>query len=332
MTPSGEPTTTGGRTMRAALLDRFGDASALRIGTAPAPTPVLSEVLVRVMAAGVNPLDTSTRAGDGAAAGIGGFPAVLGSDFSGVVVTAPYESFELQPGDEVYGVSSAPRGSGSFAELVAVPPHHLALKPKVLTHAEAAAVPLAALTAWGAVVELAHAHAGQRILVHAGAGGVGHFAVQLAAYFGATVIATTSAVNEAWVRSLGADEVVDYHERRFEEAMRPVDAVIDLVGDRHDHVGPRSLAVLRPGGLLVTLPSTGWPTLAGDAAAAGVRATKYRMVPDNATLAVITRLLTSGDLKVAVQEEFPFDRIADAQRLLESGHVRGKIVVRISDY
>jgi NADPH:quinone reductase-like Zn-dependent oxidoreductase len=332
MTSSGAANGNGDGTMRAALLDRFGDASELRIGRAPAPTPVLSEVLVRVMAAGLNPLDTSTRAGDGAAAGIGGFPAVLGSDFSGVVVASPYESFELQPGDEVYGVSSTPRGSGSFAELVAVPPHHLAAKPKVLTHSEAAAVPLAALTAWGVVVELAHAHAGQRILVHAGAGGVGHFAVQLAAYFGATVVATTSAQNAAWVRSLGADEVVDYHERRFEEAIKPVDTVIDLVGDRHDHVGPRSLAVLRPGGLLVTLPSTGWPTLAADAAAAGVRATKFRMVPDHATLVVIARLLTAGDLKVAVQEEFPFDRIADAQRLLESGHVRGKIVVRVSDY
>ena len=134
------------------------------------------------------------------------------------------------------------------------------------------------------------------------------------------------------MRSLGASEVVDYHERPFEEALRPVDVVIDLVGDRHDHVGPRSLAVLRPGGLLVTLPSTGWPSLAADAAAAGVRATKYRMVPDSATLTVLTRLVTSGDLKVSVQEVFPFERIADAQRLLESGHVRGKVVVQVSDY
>ncbi len=334
MTSSGSATTTGseGRTMRAALLDGFGDASLLRIGRTPAPTPVLSEVLVRVLAAGVNPLDTSTRAGNGAAAGIGAFPAVLGSDFSGVVVASPYESFGLQPGDEVYGVSTAPRGSGSFAELVAVPPHHLATKPKVLTHAEAAAVPLAALTAWGAVVELARAHAGQRMLVHAGAGGVGHFAVQIAAYFGAHVITTSSATNADWLRSLGAAEVVDYHEVRFEDSVAPVDAVIDLVGEGVDHTGPRSFAVLRRGGLLVTVPSTGWPTVAEDAAAAGVRATSYRMVPDAATLAVITRLLTSGDLTVSVQEVFPFERIADAQRLVESGHVRGKVVVQVSAY
>jgi NADPH:quinone reductase-like Zn-dependent oxidoreductase len=319
-------------TMRAVVLDRFGGADELRIADVPMPTPIDDELLVRVVAAGLNPIDVKTRAGAGAAAGVAGFPAVLGHDFSGVVVRSPYEAFRLQPGDDVFGVSASPRSTGSFAEYVTVPAQQVALKPKVLSHAEAAAVPLAALTAWGAVVELAKAHEGQRILVHAGAGGVGHLAVQLAAYFGAHVIATGSGGNTAWLRELGASETVDHTTTRFEDAVAEVDAVIDLVGDLHDHTGPRSLRVLRPGGLLVNVPSGSWPSLMADAARAGVRATTYRMVPDGATLAVIGRLVTSGDVHVSVQEVFPLDRIADAHRLLETGHVRGKVVVQIADY
>ncbi|MCU1474008.1 NADP-dependent oxidoreductase [Amnibacterium sp.] len=319
-------------TMRAVLLDRFGDAGGLRLGDVTRPVPVVGELLVRVVAAGMNPVDITTRSGAGEAAGVSSFPAVLGHDFSGVVVSAPYEAFRLQPGDEVYGVSAAPRATGSFAEYVTVPAQQVAPKPKVLSHAEAAAVPLAAITAWGAVVELAKAHEGQRILIHAGAGGVGHFAVQFAAYFGAHVIATASGRNTGWLRELGANETVDHTTTRFEDVVAEVDTVIDLVGDRQDHTGPRSLDVLRPGGLLVNVPSGSWPTLLDDASRAGVRATTYRMVPDAATLAVIGRLINSGDVRVAVQEVFPLDRIADAQRLVEAGHVRGKVVVQISDY
>lgn len=319
-------------TMRAAVLERFGDAGGLHLADVTRPVPVVGEVLVRVVAAGLNPIDVKTRAGAGAAAGVSGFPAVLGHDFSGVVVQAPYEAFRLQPGDEVYGISAAPRGAGSFAEYVTVPAQQVAAKPKVLSHAEAAAVPLAAITAWGAVVELAKAHEAQRILIHAGAGGVGHLAVQFAAYFGAHVIATASGRNTGWLRELGASETVDHTTTRFEDVVAEVDTVIDLVGDFQDHTGPRSLDVLRPGGLLVNVPSGSWPSLMDDAARAGVRATTYRMVPDAATLAVIGRLINSGDVRVAVQEVFPLDRIADAQRLVEDGHVRGKVVVQISDY
>ncbi|RIX26657.1 NADP-dependent oxidoreductase [Amnibacterium setariae] len=318
--------------MRAVVLDHFGDTGGLRIAEVPRPVPVVGELLVRVIAAGLNPIDVKTRAGSGEAAGVAGFPAVLGHDFSGVVVSSPYEAFRLQPGDEVYGLSGAPRSTGSFAEYLSVPAQHVAEKPKVLSHADAAALPLAALAAWGAVVELAKAHEGQRLLVHAGAGGVGHLAVQLGAYFGAHVVATASGPNTGWLRELGAAEVVDHTTERFEDLVAPVDAVIDLVGDRADHTGPRSLGVLRPGGLLVNVPSGSWPTLLADAEAAGVRATTYRTVPDAATLSVISRLVDSGDLRVAVQEVFPLDRIAEAQRLVEGGHVRGKVVVRICDY
>lgn len=321
----------GPRTMRAAVLEDFGDASCLRIREVPRPVPVLGEVLVRVVAAGVSRLDVETRAGAGAAAGVAGWPAVLGHDFSGVVESAPYAAFRLRPGDEVFGVSGAPRSSGSFAEYVAVPAHQLAIKPKSLSHAEAATVPLAASTAWGAVVELARAHEGQRILVHGAAGGVGHLAVQLAAYFGAHVVATSSGRDLGWLREMGASETIDTGAIGSAGATAEVDAVVDLVGEREDGLGLRPLDLLRPGGLLISVPLGGRMSLQGDADRAGVRATGFDVVPDSATLAVVGRLISSGDLRVAVHEVYPFDRLADAQRAVESGHLRGRIAVRIAD-
>ena len=160
-------------TMRAILIDEAGDADVLHCGEAEMPTSVNSEFLVRVVAAGVNPIDAKTRAGRGVSASISSFPCILGNDFSGVVVTSPYEGHAFKPGDEVYGVAQVPRQGGTYAEYVAVPAMSLTRKPKSLSHVEAAGVPLAALTAWGMVVELAKAHEGQRILIHAGAGGVG---------------------------------------------------------------------------------------------------------------------------------------------------------------
>jgi NADPH:quinone reductase-like Zn-dependent oxidoreductase len=226
-------------------------------------------------------------------------------------------------------MTAFPRTTGSYAEYVSVPALNLARKPSVLSHAGAAAVPLAALTAWGAVVELGKAHEGQRVLIHAGAGGVGHFAVQFAAYFGAEVTVTASKRNASWLTSLGATRVIDYSEERFEEVVDEVDVVLDGIGG---DTGRRSLQVLRPGGHLVSLPSGSWPTMIEDAAAAGIRATGFWVVPDGRTLSVIGRLLTSGDVKVTADEVFPLDRAADAHRLLETGHVRGKIVLQVSDY
>lgn len=318
--------------MRAAVLDRFGDASGLRIDRVPLPVPVLGEVLVKVHAAGVNPIDVKTRAGRGAAAGLAGMPAILGHDFSGVVVQTPYEAFRLRPGDEVFGISSAPRAPGSFAEYVAVPAQQVALRPPVISHAEAAAVPLAALTAWEVIVELVKAHEGQRVLILGASGGVGHLAVQIAAYFSAHVIAVSSGRSLGWLRELGAAETIDRTVAPFEHVVDQVDAVVDLRGDDADHSGPRALTVLRPGGLLVNVPSASWPTLQHDALRAGVRATTFRMVPEATTLAVIARLITSGDLRVTVQQVLPFDQIAEAHRLVEAGDVRGKIAVQVADY
>ena len=319
-------------TMRAILMSEAGDADVLHCGTAELPITVNSEFLVRVVAAGVNPIDVKTRAGRGVTPAITSFPTILGNDFSGVVVSSPYEGHPIKVGDEVYGMTGFPRFGGSYADFVSVSSLSLARKPKALSHVEAAGVPLAALTAWGMVVEVAKAHEGQRILIHAGAGGVGHFAVQFARFFGAYVIATGSTRNIGWLKELGANETVDHTSERFDEVIDTVDVVIDLVGNVHDDTGSRSIPVVRHGGLIVNAPTGSWPTFMEEAAAAGLRATTYKVAPDGVNLAVISRLLESGDVRVFVDQVFDMDKAADAHRSLETGHTRGKIVLKVSDY
>ena len=317
--------------MSAVLFDATGTADVLRVGTTPTPTPILSEVLVQVVAAGVNPIDAKTRAGAGVSGSIERFPSTLGYDFSGIVVKSPYEAHPFPVGTEVFGMTSFPRSGGSYAEYVVAPTLSLARKPTSLSHVEAAGVPLAALTAWGLIVETAHAHEGQRILIHAGAGGVGHFAVQLAAYFGAHVTATGSGGNLGWLRELGASVVIDHTTMRFDEVAGEVDVVIDLVGNTHDDTGTRSLRALRPGGLYVLVPTGSWPDYTEAAEAAGVRATSYKVIPDGGVLATIARLLESGAIQVYVDHVFPLADVVDAHRQLERGHTRGKIVLAVGE-
>jgi len=317
--------------MRAVVFDAAGAPDVLHEATVPVPAPVLSELLVRVVAAGVNPIDAKTRGGRGVSGAIDRFPSTLGFDFSGVVAAAPYESHPLPPGTEVFGMVSFPRSGGTYSEYAVVPSLSVARKPASLSHVEAAGVPLAALTAWGLVVETAHAHEGQRMLIHAGSGGVGHFAVQLAAYFGAHVTATGSAGNLPWLRELGASVVIDYATTRFEDVAGEVDVVIDLVGNVHDDTGTRSLEVLRPGGLYILVPTGGWPDYAEEAAAAGVRATSYKVVPDGGVLATLARLLDSGAIRVFVDRVYDLSEAAAAHRELEKGHTRGKIVLAVSE-
>jgi len=308
-----------------------GGPDVLTMAEVARPNKVNAELLVKIMAAGVNPIDAKTRAGGGASGEIASYPAILGRDFSGIVIESPFEACSIKPGDEIFGIVGVPRVGGTYAEYVTVPVLSVSRKPPRLSHTEAAGVPLAALTAWGMVVELAKAHEGQKILIHAGAGGVGHFAVQFAAYFGAHVIATGSQRNASWLRELGAAEVIDYTTTRFEEVLDNLDVVIDLIGNVQDDTGTRSLDVLRPGGLIINLPSGSWPTLLEDAEIAGVRATTYKVSDDGSTLAVIARLLESGDIHVHVDEVFPLAEAAAAHESLEGGHTRGKIVLAVSD-
>jgi NADPH:quinone reductase-like Zn-dependent oxidoreductase len=316
--------------MRALVIDRTGGPEELHLTDLPLPQPVGDELLIRVVAAGLNPIDAKTRAGAGPAAVIPGFPAVLGNDFSGIVVRSPYEDFPLQPGDAVYGMARAPRIAGTYAEYVAVSSLSVARKPAAVSHIEAAGIPLAALTAWG-MVTLAGARPDQRMLVHAGSGGVGHFAVQFARHLGAHVTATGSTASVEFLHRLGAHRVIDYSGTRFEDEERNIDSVIDLIGNVHDNTGTRSLRVLRPDGLLVNAPTGSWPTMREEAAAAGVRATTYKVAPDARVLETITALIDDGTVRVNVDQVFDLAEGAAAHRSLEGGHTRGKIVLRVSD-
>ena len=287
--------------------------------------------LCGVGGADVTPIAAKPLSGGAVSSWMPASPAVPGFDFSGIVVRAPFATHPLQPGTPVYGMAAFPRTPGSYAEYVVVPSLSVAKMPSGLSHVEAAGVPLAALTAWGLIVETAHAHEGQRILIHAGSGGVGHFAVQLASYFGAHVTATASGRNTAWLRELGASVVIDHTTTKFEDVIADVDVVIDLVGNTIDATGTRSLGVLRRGGLIVNVPTGSWPTFEEDAAAADVRASTYKVIPDGGALATIARLLASGSMQVYVDRVFDLADAAAAHREIEDGHTRGKIVLRVSD-
>lgn len=315
--------------MRALVTRGVGGTDQLEVtADAPLPVAVNSDLLVRVFASGINPIEAKTRAGQGLAPLIS-HPFVLGAEFAGVVVRAPFELAEFQPGDEVWGMLLSPHYQGAQAEYVSVPMMSVARKPTSLSWLEAGAVPLAALTAWWAVVEAARVHTGQRMLIHAGAGGVGHFAVQLAHYYGAEVITTASARNHEWLRELGASQVIDYTASRFEnEIIDPVDVVIDLIGNVRDDTGTRSLRVVRDGGTIINVPTGSWPTMHEEVAAEdrGLIASVLKLSPEGRILQTLAQLFDQGDLQVHVDEVFTLEDAAAAHERIEEGHTRGKLV------
>jgi NADPH:quinone reductase-like Zn-dependent oxidoreductase len=276
-------------------------------------------------------VDWKTRGGTGMAHVLGEPPFTLGWDVSGVVEEVGFGVTTLAPGDEVYGMPWFPRAANAYAQYVTAPARQWARKPATLDHVHAAAVPLAALTAWQTVVDTARVQAGRRVLITAAAGGVGHFAVQFARHLGAHVIATASAARHPWLKELGADETVDYTTTRFEDAAADVDVVIDLVGDEHDRTSTRSLKVLRPGGLLVAVPSGVSPELVRAAGAAGVRVSPFLVEPDGAALTTIAGLIDAGEVAVEVEETFPLERAAAAHTRGEAGRTRGKLVLTVTD-
>lgn len=316
--------------MHAVVMSGVGGPEVLTPIDVAIPVPAIGEALVKVSAAGVNPIDAKTRGGRGAAGLIREFPAVLGVDFCGTIVRPAFDAHPFQPGDAVYGMVSVPRLSGSYAEYLTVPVVAIGRAPRTATATESAALPCAALTAWGCIVTVGKVEKGQRVLIHAGAGGVGHFAVQLAKRAGAHVVATASERNADWLRELGADEIIDYRTTRFEEATGDLDLVVDLIGNVHDDTGTRSLTAMRSGGLLINVPTGSWPDFRADAAAAGMRTTDIKALSDTASLTAIAELVDAGELRVHVDREFPLDGAADAHLLLEEGHTRGKIVLRVA--
>ncbi|MFE7381582.1 NADP-dependent oxidoreductase [Streptomyces zhihengii] len=310
--------------MRAIGQDVLGGPEVLRIVETERPAPGPSEVLVRVHAAGVNPTDLWHRETGGL---LGERPVPLGWDVSGTVEAVGLGVTMYRPGDAVYGMPRLPRPAGAYAEFLTAPARHLALRPAGLSHTEAAALPVAALTAWQSLVDTAGVGPGQRVLVHAAAGGVGHLAVQIARARGAQVIATASGPKHAFVKALGADEVVDYRETDFTEAVKDVDVVLDAVGGEY---GPRSLEVLRPGGMLVSIASPAEAYLADAARQRGLRAGFTIVEPDNGGLREIAALVESGRLRVHVDAVLPLAEAGRAHELLAGGKVRGKVVLAVA--
>ncbi|MEV0019080.1 NADP-dependent oxidoreductase [Streptomyces tendae] len=318
------------RVMRAVILKEFGGQEVLTAAEVERPEPLPTEVLVRVHAAGVNPVDWKTRQGQGMA-GLQSLPLILGWDVSGVVEKVGFGVTTLRPGDEVYGMPWFPRAANGYAEYVTAPARQWARKPASLDHVHAAAVPLAALTAWQIVVDTADVQTGQSVLITAAAGGVGHFAVQFARHLGAHVIATASASRHAWLKELGAEETIDYTTTRFEDVAADVDVVIDLVGDGPDRTSTRSLRALRRGGLLVAVPGGVSPELAAAAETAGVRVVPFLVEPDGPALTAIASLIDDGEVAVEVEETFPLEQAAAAHTRGEAGRTRGKLVLTIGD-
>jgi NADPH:quinone reductase-like Zn-dependent oxidoreductase len=311
--------------MRAVVLDRYGDADVLSVQRRPIPVPLPTEVRVRVAAAGVNPADWKTRTGAGMAAVLGEPPVVLGWDVSGVVDAVGRGVTRFAVGDPVFGMPWFPRQAGAYAEYVTAPSRHFAARPDELDEITAAALPLGGLTAWQALVETARLQAGQRVLVHAAAGGVGHLAVQIAKSRGAYVIGTAGPARHRMLAELGLDEVINYQGTAFEQVVEPVDLVLDLVGGE---VATRSLDALRPGGLLVSVaaPASDTARLASDR---GLRAVTVLVEPDGHGLEQLSELVRAKRLRPLVERTFPLERAAEAHQLSEAGHTAGKIVLTV---
>ena len=312
-------------TMRAIVQHAFGGPEVLELEERARPEPIATEVRVRVQAAGVNPVDWKTRAGKGAAAQFG-LPMTVGWDVAGIVDEVGPGVTRFAVGDPVFGMPWFPRPAGAYAEFVTAPSRHFARRPDGLGTVEAGGLPLAGLTAWQCLVDVAQVQPGQRVLVHAGAGGVGHLAVQIAKARGAHVIATASAAKHDLLADLGVDEAIDYRTQRFEEVVEPVDVVYDLIGGE---VSLRSLDVLQPEGLMITLPSAAAAAAIGPARERGLRAVGMIVEPDGDGLEELAGLVERGSLRVLVDETFPLERAADAHRLGEEGRTTGKIVLTV---
>ncbi|MER7675576.1 NADP-dependent oxidoreductase [Streptomyces sp. NPDC096934] len=308
-------------TMRAISQDVLGDPGVLEEVEKERPVPGPSEVLVRVRAAGVNPTDWKHRATGGF---LGRPPFVLGWDVSGVVEAVGVGVTVHAPGDEVFGMLPYPFGHGSHAEYVTAPARSFARKPAGLDHTEAGALPLVSLTAWQALVDTADVQPGQRVLIHAAAGGVGHVAVQIAKARGAYVIGTASAGKHDYMRKLGADELIDYRETDFTEAVRDVDVVLDTIGDDNTF---RSLRVLREGGIVVSILPIGPEELYEEAARLGVRAARMLVEADQASMRAVADLVDRGLLRPTIAGTFPLADAAEAHTLGETGRTVGKLVL-----
>ena len=332
--------------MKAFIIDRYGKNVSGRIGEMPEPAVQDDDVLVQVHAAGVNALDVKIRSSEFKMILPYKLPLVLGNDVAGTVIKVGAQVSCFKPGDEVYARPDQNR-IGTFAEFIAIKQSFVARKPLNLSMEEAASVPLVALTAWQVLVETAKLKPGQKVLIHAGSGGVGSVAIQLAKHLGAYVATTTSTANVAWVKALGADVVIDYKQQDFANELRDYDVVLNSLGKRELS---KSLSVLKPGGQLISISGPPTPEFAVDQGLswplkqvlgllsrsirkqAGQRGISYSFVfmrADGQQLNEITTLIESGAIKPVVEQVFAFEETAAALAYVESGRAKGKLVVRM---
>ena len=322
-----EPRGPTAQRMRAITVREHGDADVLSLEERPRPDPEADELLVRVRAAGVNPIDWMIRAGYTDEALSPSLPYVPGWDLSGVVEAVGSAVTAFEPGDEVFGLVRMPDPGATYAEYAAVPAEDVVLKPETLEHTTAAALPMVGLTARHALFGEGALRTGQRVLVHAAAGGVGHVAVQLATAAGARVVGTASGRNESFLHDLGVDEFVDYREQRFEDVLDDVDLVLDAVGGE---TLERSIRVLKPGGRIVTLPEPPSDEVVETARRERDATVRWFSVePDASTLAEIRALVDEGRVHPTVSGVYPLVEADAAHRESEAGHVRGKLVLEI---
>ena len=314
---------TNGHSMKAIRFHEYGGFEALKYEDVPRPEPQPGEVLIQVRAASVNPFDLALREGWLASMIPLQLPAIAGVDVAGTVTATGEGVTDFNVGQDVFGFMD--RYTGAYAEYAVVSSETIAPKPRTLDYVQAASVPLAATAAWQTLFDIGGLKAGQKVLVHGGAGGVGSFAVQLTKLKGAHVLAATVGQNVAYVRGLGADEVIDYDTTPFETVAHDVDVVLDVIGGETQQ---RSWGVLKAGGILVSLQQ---PPSQEDAAKYGVRAAFVAAQPSSALLKELADLLDSGQIKVHVGKVFSLEQARQAQELKRGGHIQGKIVLKIAE-
>src|SRR6266480_4344871 len=310
--------------MKAVVVHEFGGPEVMKYEDVPRPEPKEDEILVRVMAAAVNPVDSYVRQGMLAKHGMDKRPAIIGYDISGVVEKTGANAKKFKAGDKVYSYLSVMRGGG-YAEFAVAKESETALKPKNINFVEAAAVPLAATTAWQALVDTARIDKGQTVLIHGGSGGVGSFAVQIAKARGAKVIATASTANQPLLRKLGVDQPIDYTTTKFEDVVKNVDVVLNAV--RGDTLA-RSYSVVKKGGIIVSI--TGQPD-PGELEKHGIRGAGLSAHPDAKVLEKLAKLIDAGKITPIVSAVMPLVDVAKAQEQIASRHTRGKIVLKIAE-
>jgi len=317
-----EPETTA-KKMKTIVMHQYGGPEVLRYEEAPRPEPNDDQVLIRIMAASVNPVDVAIRSGKYAEYFHTTLPLIPGMDAAGVVEKVGSKIKKLKAGDPVYAFFTL-RGEGGYAEYALAEENEVAPKPGTISFEEAAAVPAVGSTAWQALIEAGHLQAGQTVLIHGGSGGVGHMAIQIAKARGARVIATASSASQDFMRKLGADQTIDYTKAKFEDAVKDVDLVLDAVGGE---TLERSYGVVKKGGTIVTI--AGEPDQSA-LDAHGIRGVSISAAPKSETFAELTRLIEAGKLKPVVTKVFPLAEVAKAQEQIATRHTTGKIVLQVA--